>query len=103
MTTKIKKADTVLVTKGKDKGKTGQVEKIFPKQNKGIVTQVNIMKKHLKPSKKNPSGGVSAFAAPLSLNNLAVICSNCKKPVRVKYQLTKSGKSRICQACQEVI
>lgn len=98
---KIKKGDTVLVIKGKDRGKTGKVEKAFPKDKKVIVAGLNIYKKQIRPTRRNPHGGIINFNAPIPLENLKIICPRCNKATRVGYKLTQKTKLRICKKCQE--
>ncbi len=100
---KIKKGDTVLVITGKDKGKTGKVEKALPKENKIIVTGINIRKKHVRPSRKYPQGGIIEFPAPLDVSNVMLLCPRCSKPTRVKYRGEKKEKERICAKCGQAI
>ena len=100
---KISKNDNVLVISGKYKGKTGRVEKIFPKIGKIIVSGVNIAKKSTKPSKKNPKGGISDIAMPIDISNLKLICPKCQKAVRVGYKIVQNKKTRYCKKCSEQI
>lgn len=97
---KIKKLDNVLVTTGKDRGKTGVVEKAMPKINKVVITGVNLAKHHLKPTRKNPHGGILDIPAPMNVSNVQIICPHCSKASRVAYQVTESGKERICRKCK---
>ena len=97
----IKKGDEVLVIAGKDKGKKGKVEKVILKKGKVVVAGINILKKHVKPSPKNPAGGIIEFAAPLDVSNVILLCPRCHKPTRIGYKITKDGeKIRVCQKCQ---
>lgn len=96
---KIKKDDNVFIISGKDKGKTGLVQKVLPKENKIIVTGVNISKRHLKPSKKNPHGGIIDMSAPLSVSNALISCPHCSRPTKVTYKITDIAKERICRKC----
>ena len=66
---KIKKNDKVVVIAGNDKGKTGKVLKVFPKNNRVIIEGINIRKKHTKPSQKNPQGGILEIEAPINASN----------------------------------
>lgn len=101
---KIKKGDTVLVIAGKDKGKTGKVERALPKINKLIVSGVNILKKAVRPSKKNPHGGIIQFPAPISISNVMLLCPRCNKPTRVGYKVLENKKKlRICKKCKESV
>jgi len=109
---KIKKGDNILVIAGKNRGKKGKVEKVITKKRKVVVSGVNILKKHTKPSNKNRQGGIIEFAAPLSISNVMIICPNCHKPSRISYKFLESRsksdsknnqKIRICQKCKEGI
>lgn len=97
---KIKIKDTVIINKGKDVGKTGRVERIFSEKGKVIVSGVNIYKKHGRPTKKNPKGGIIDITMPLRLENVALVCPHCAKPTRVGYKLNKDEKIRICKKCK---
>ncbi|MCL5795431.1 MAG: 50S ribosomal protein L24 [Patescibacteria group bacterium] len=97
----IRKNDQVIVLKGKDRGKTGKVEKVFPKDGLAVVNGVNICKKHLKSSQKNPHGGILDFNAPLKISNLMIICPRCNKATRIKKQIAANSKLRLCKKCQE--
>ena len=104
MIMKIKKGDTVKILAGKDKGRTGKVQKIFLKKSKVLVEGINIYKKHLKPKKEGQKGGIVEIARPLAFGKVVVICPACSKPTRVGYQLDKAGKKlRICKKCQSLI
>ncbi len=69
----IRKGDTVIITAGKDKGKQGTVEKVFRDQHKVVVAGANIMKRHVKPNNKYPSGGIIEIAYPLDWSNIAPV------------------------------
>lgn len=100
---KIKKNDNLLVIKGKDKGKQAKVERVLPKINKVILIGLNIYKKNLKPSKKNPHGGIIDINLPVSANNVMLVCPRCEKPTKVKYKISKDAKIRICKKCKEIL
>lgn len=97
---KIKKTDNIMVIAGKDRGKTGAVERVFAKDGKVLITGVAMAKKHLKPSRKNPRGGIINMPMPIAASNVMVVCPHCSKPVRVAYRVTESTKERICRKCQ---
>jgi len=103
MSSKIRKQDLVLVTAGKDKNKTGKVLSVLKKSDKAVVEGVNIFKKHQKPSKKYPQGGIIDVTVPVNISNLMVVCQSCNKPSRVKFKNTGKDKRRICGKCGEVI
>lgn len=92
---KIQKGDKVLVITGKDRHKTGVVERVMVKRNKVIVTGVNMVKKHLKRSAKNPQGGIIDKAMPLDASNLMLLDSSKNKPTRIGYKITGKTKLRI--------
>ncbi len=80
---KIRKSDTVIVISGNSRGKTGKVLKLFPGKNRLIVEGVNIMKRHTKPSQRNPQGGIVQKEAPIHVSNVMVVDPKSGKPTRV--------------------
>jgi len=99
----IKKKDTVLVRAGKDKGKKGEVIRIVKGAKGAIVSKINIVKRHTKPSQQN-AGGVIEKEAPLNISNLQLVCPKCSQPTRVKYDKLEDGdKIRVCKKCGEMI
>lgn len=100
---KIKTKDTVLILAGKDKGKKGEVKSVNPAKNKVVVTGVNMVSKHTKPS-QNKQGGIVQVEAALDASNVALVCSKCKKAMTPKMQITADGnKVRVCRKCNEPI
>ena len=96
---KIKKGDTVIVTRGKDKGHRGAVLKSFVSLEKVLVEGANQYKKHVK---RNPNGQASeiiTITKPLPVAAVALVCPSCKKQTRVGYEIEKGVKSRICKKC----
>ena len=91
---KLKKGDEVIVLTGKDKGKTGKIVKILPKQLKAIVTEINKVKKNQKPDNNQP-GGIIDKEMPMHISNLSFYDPKLKKGVRVGYKLENSKKVRI--------
>ena len=77
---KLKKNDKVIVLAGKDKGKTGEIREIIPSKNKVIVTGINMISKHTKPS-QNDKGGIKQLEAPIDASNVAVVCAKCGKEI----------------------
>jgi len=100
---KMKKGDTVKVLNGKDNGKSGVVERIFADDNKAIVKGIHILKKHVKPSQKNPSGGIIDINKKIDISDLMVVCPNCGKPTRTGYMIEKDVKIRICKKCKKSV
>ena len=100
---KIRKGDEVKIIRGKDKGKTGKVERIFPKTGKILVNGVNQYKRHLKARSQNQPSEIVTLTKPLSSINVAVVCPKCKLPTRIGFKIEHNGKIRICKKCQETI
>lgn len=102
---KIKKGDTVQVIGGDDKGAKGTVHRVYPKKNMVVVSGVNMIKKHQRPTGQTRTQvGIIEREAPIHVSNVALFCSKCQKPVRVKFQENESGyKARVCKKCGEVI
>ena len=96
---RIKKGDTVKVLSGKDKGKTGEVLEITPKENKVIVKGVNIIKKHVKPRKQGEEGGIISMEGAMHVAKVAVVCPKCGKATKVGYSEEKGEKVRVCKKC----
>jgi len=94
---KIKKNDKVVVIAGNDRGKTGKVLKIFPKNNRIIIEGINIRKKHTKPSQKNPQGGILEIEAPINVSNIMMLDPKTDEPTRLGAQIIldeKTGKKK---------
>jgi large subunit ribosomal protein L24 len=88
---KIKKGDSVVVLSGKDKGRTGTVQKVLPKDGKVVVEGVNVAARHRKPNQANPQGGIDRFEAPMHISKVALADPKSGKPTRVRFE-TKDGK-----------
>ncbi len=98
---KILKGDTVLITAGKDKGRSGKIEKVFPQIDRVMVEGLNIYKKARKAVGNKP-GGMIEFSRSLPVASVAIICPKCSKQTRVKMKIEKGGdKIRICAKCGE--
>ncbi len=101
---KLRPDDNVLVIKGKDRGKTGRVQQVFPKRGLALVEGVNIVMRHTKPSQGVRQGGIIQKEMPVRVNNLMLICPATNQPTRVKYTRLADGlKARVSQKSGEVI
>jgi len=100
---KIKKNDMVLVTKGKDRGKSGKVIGVDLGKSKIIVEGRNIYKAHVKPSKKYPQGGIIDKNMPIRVENVAIICPGCNKATKIKFSGSGKDKKRLCVKCRETL
>lgn len=104
MSLEIKKNDTVLVTTGREKGKKGRVLSVDPSEDKLLIERINIIKRHMKPSKKYTQGGIIEKEAPLHISNVMLLCPKCEKPTRIAHTVLADGqKVRTCKRCKEVI
>ncbi|HPT68600.1 MAG TPA: 50S ribosomal protein L24 [Syntrophomonas sp.] len=100
----IKKGDTVLVITGKDAGRKGKVLKVIPKDNRVVVEGINKAKKHQRPSRAIPQGGILQIEAPLNVSNVMLLCTKCNKPTRMAKRFLENGtKVRFCKNCGEVL
>jgi large subunit ribosomal protein L24 len=84
---RLKKGDVVMVRVGKDKGKTGTITAVHPRENKVTVEGINIAKKHQKPNKAYPQGGIIEITKPIWVSKVGLIDPESKKPTRVGYKL----------------
>jgi large subunit ribosomal protein L24 len=103
---KIRKGDTVEVLTGKDVGRRGKVLEVLPSEGRVVVEQINIAKRHSKPrpvkgtrgAQMSP-GGVLDIAAPMRVDNVALVCPSCNRHTRVGYRVDDAGKVRVCRRC----
>lgn len=103
MAKKIKKGDKVVVLTGKDKGKTGDVLRVLPKDNRAVVQGVNVAKRHVKPS-AGAQGGIQDTELSIDMSNLAVADPKDGKPTRVGFKTLEDGrKVRVATRSGEVI
>ncbi|MFN5071886.1 MAG: 50S ribosomal protein L24 [Cyclobacteriaceae bacterium] len=87
----IRKGDTEKVLAGNDKGKTGRVQEVFPKENRAVVEGINIVTKHQKPTAGKPEGGIKKTEAPVHISNLMLIDPASGKPTRVGRKRDEKG------------
>jgi large subunit ribosomal protein L24 len=100
---KIKKKDRVIVIAGKDKGKTGEVTAVLPKENRVVVSGINMISRHTKPSQGNPQGGVIKREASIHISNVAHLDPKDNKPTRVGFKMVKDQKARFAKRSGEAI
>lgn len=100
----IKKDDKVKIITGKDKGKIGKVLKVDRKKDRLLVENINVVKRHTRPSAQNRQGGIVESEAPIDWSNAMLMCNKCLSPIRVQMKQLDDGKKvRICRKCSEVI
>ena len=98
----VKKNDTVVVISGKDKGKTGEVLKVFPKTGKVLVQGVNIVKKHQKANKAQMESAIIEKEAAINSSKVMLYCTKCKNATRISNKILDDGtKVRVCKKCGE--
>jgi large subunit ribosomal protein L24 len=100
---KIKKGDSVVVLSGKDKGRTGTVMQVLPKDGKLIVQGVNVAARHRKPTQANPQGGIDRSEAPLAISKVAIADPKDGKPTRVRFEVKGGKKVRVAAKSGETI
>jgi large subunit ribosomal protein L24 len=100
---KIKKGDTVVILSGKDKGREGQVVKSLPKDGKVVVSGVNMIARHTKPTQADPEGGVKRREAPIHVSNVAIKDPKTGKPARVGFEVRDGKKVRVLKGSGEVL
>ncbi|MBC2668336.1 50S ribosomal protein L24 [Novosphingobium piscinae] len=99
---KIKKGDSVVVRSGKDKGRTGTVLQVLPKDGKVVVAGVNMIARHRKPTQSNPQGGIDRREAPMAISKVAVADKD-GKPTRVRFEERDGKKVRVAVKSGETI
>ena len=100
---KVKKGDTVQVLAGNDKGKTGEVLEVIPKDSKIVVKGINVRKKHIKPRKQGEEGGIIPVECAINSSKVNVVCPKCGKATRIGYKIENDKKVRICKKCGAII
>lgn len=112
----IRKNDQVEIVAGREKGKIGKVLKVDAKTGRITIERINMFKKHVKPSQKNPSGAIVEKELPINYSNVMLYCPKCNRGVRHGRKLieagatigskqgsTKAKKVRVCKRCDAVI
>jgi large subunit ribosomal protein L24 len=98
----IKKNDLVMVTTGKEGGKSGRVLRVLPEKGKVLVEKINFVKRHSRPHGQQRRGGIVEKEAPLHISNVMLLCEKCNKPVRIRHRVVEGGKKvRVCRKCGE--
>jgi large subunit ribosomal protein L24 len=100
----VKKNDQVMVIAGKDKGKSGKVLRVLPDQGRVLVENLNVVKRHTRPSQANKEGGIIEKEAPIAISNVLLLCPGCNKPARTGSKVLDDGsKVRFCKKCNEIV
>lgn len=99
---KFKIKDSVQITAGKDKGRTGKILKVNPKDQTVVVEGINLYKKNIKP-RGNEAGQTVSLPRAISVANVALVCPSCQKPTRIGFDASQKPKVRVCHHCRQVI
>lgn len=99
----IQKGDKVLVITGKDRGKTGLVERVLIKENRVVVTGINMVKRHQKRTAQNPQGGIIQKNASIHISNVMLLDPKSDKPTRVGYKMSGQEKIRVAKRSGETV
>lgn len=100
---KLKRGDSVIIITGKDRGKTGTIDLVIPQSNRVVVGGLNAYKKHVKPSPKNPQGGIVTAYRSLDASNVMLLDADSQKPTRIGYQIKDGEKSRVSKLSNKPI
>jgi len=100
----VKKDDLVMIIAGKDKGKSGKVLRVLPEKERVLVENLNLIKRHTRPSQSNNEGGIIEKEAPIAISNVQLLCKGCNKPARTGIKVLEDGnKVRFCKKCNEIV
>ena len=99
---KFKVGDEVLINTGKDKGKKGKIEKVLESENRVVVENVNVYKRHKKAA-VNQQAGIVEITRPIDASKVTLICPKCSKPTRIGFKKEGNVKTRICKKCKGVV
>ena len=101
---RLRSNDNVLITKGRDRGKVGSVQRTFPDSDMVLVDGVNVVLRHTKPTQNLRQGGIIQKEMPIHASKVMLICNHCQQPTKIASRRLADGtKARACRKCQEVI
>lgn len=100
----VKKDDTVMVLAGKEKGKTGKILRVLRDEERVIVENLNVVKRHTRARQAGQESGIVEKEAPIAISNVMLVCGACSKPTRTGYRILDDGsKVRFCKKCNEIV
>ncbi len=92
MAARIRKGDTVVVISGKDKGKTGKIQRVLREENRVLVEGINLVKRHMRPTPRNPSGGILEREQPIHASKVMPVDPSSGKGTRIRFKTLENGK-----------
>ena len=95
----VRKGDQVVVVSGKEKGKRGRVLRLLTEKNRVMIERINMVKRHTKPTQRNPRGGILEKEAGVEASNVALWCGKCVAPRRSRHEHEGESKKRVCVKC----
>ena len=95
MSERILKGDTVAIIAGKNKGKRGKVSRVLREAERVSIEGINVVKRNMRPTPKNPQGGVVEREAPIHISNVMLIDPSTDKPTRIKFKIDGDKKVRV--------
>jgi len=99
----VRKGDQVVVIAGKEKGKRGRVLRLVNDKGRVVIERVNMVKRHTKPTQRNPRGGILEKEGSVEASNVALWCGKCVAPRRAKHDHQEGQKKRrVCVKCGTV-
>jgi large subunit ribosomal protein L24 len=99
---RLRKDDTVIVTAGKERGKTGKILRVLTETDRVIIERLNLVKRHTKPRGVQQQGGIVEKEASIDASNVQPLCGRCNKPARVGRRRLDDGRSvRVCRRCND--
>jgi large subunit ribosomal protein L24 len=102
-TLSIRKGDKVRIVAGKDKGKEGRVLRSDPASARVFIEGANMVKKHSRPSQRNPQGGILEYEGSVDVSNVMLVCPHCSETTRVGRIREKRVRQRVCKKCEKEI
>jgi len=100
----IRRNDQVRVITGRDKGKEGRVLRVMPAAGKVLVEHVMMVKKNVRPNpQRNIKGGIAEQESSIAISNVMLVCSSCKRPVRVAHEQHSDKHVRVCKHCKTTL
>ena len=101
---RFKREDTVQIIAGKDRGKRGKVQRVFPRENMVVVEGANMIKRHIRSRPNVRQAGIVQQEGPFHSSNVMLVCTYCDRAVRVGHKFLENNKKvRVCASCREVI